>query len=101
MAPKRSQIVPSASGIPATRQSSRVTRKAGDVIVTPKPRTEPQASASRRRRDEDTELVIQKGSQQASRDLYDGPPDQIIELVEEEDADKPEGNQGSQSQLKV
>jgi hypothetical protein len=55
----------------------------------------------RQRRDEDTDLVIKKGSQQASRALYDGPPDQIVELEEEEDADKLDENQGSQSQSKV
>jgi hypothetical protein len=105
MTPKRSQIVlPASSGTPPTRQSSRVTRKdsaATDVLVAPARRAEPQTLVSRRKRDEDTNIVIQKGSQQSSRALYDGPPDQIVESLEEEDADRPEEGQGSQSQSKV
>jgi hypothetical protein len=97
MAPKHSLIVPP---VQATRQSSRATRKPiTELIVESTKKGESQTS--RRRRDEGNEIIVKKGPDQQSEDLYDGPPQQMIDLPDEEDADKPTGNAESHSHSKV
>jgi hypothetical protein len=102
MAPKRSQIVVPAQATKPTRQSSRNSRKAvGDMVVDPPKRKASHASGPRQQGDEATEFIIQRGPRQPSKDLYDGPPKEITELPEGDDAGIPSDNEGSYPQSKV
>jgi len=49
----------------------------------------------------DNEVIIQRRSQHPSQNLYDGPPEQIFEFLEGDNADMPTGDAGSHSQSKV
>ncbi len=102
MAPKCSQIVHPAQAVQSTRQPSQKSRKAAtDIVVDPPKRKTSHASGRQQRGDEETEFVIQRGSQQPSKDLYDGPPEQIVELQEGDDTDIPKDNADSYPQSKV
>jgi len=101
MAPKRSEVVPPPQ---ATRQSSRLAPKSStEVIVDVPKRKEPQASKSKskQRKDQGNEVIVKKAPQQLSQDLYDGPPVQPVDVLEEEDADKNTGDASSQSHMMV
>jgi len=102
MGPKRSQVVGPVQDVPHTRQSSRTSQKAAaDVIVDISKKQASKGSGSKRQKDEDSEVIIQKASQQLSKDTYDGPPEQILELEGYADVDKPTDGAGSDPQLKV
>jgi hypothetical protein len=60
-----------------------------------------ESQASKKGKDKGNEIIVKKGPQQQSEDLYDGPPQQIIDLPDEEDSEMPAGNAESHSHSKV
>ena len=102
MAPKHSQIIVPVKDVQPTRHSSQATQKAAAGVIVDIPMKKvPKGSSSKQRKDEDTKIIIHKASQQLSKDLYDGPPEQILELEGYDDVDKPTDCAGPDPQSKA